>query len=160
MNKILFLKQYCARQAFTLMELMVVTIMISIITAFAIPSYNKAVNRAHERQELANLKLIAAAQEAYKARYGTYFPGNNLGNVGTAAINTALRLSIVPSGNDIYACNSSTFPYECYAAHMTGGGAILWQLKYRSTWITTNVGITNQGGCCDIASCPTVLMCP
>lgn len=59
-------------RAFTLMELIVVTVIIGIIAAFAIPNYNKSVSLARQRRCVLNLETIHGANEIYKAKNGRY----------------------------------------------------------------------------------------
>jgi len=129
------LKEISMKNAFTLIEMLVVVTVIGIITAFAIPSYRKALDRAEERQVRLNLQLIAGAQEAYKARYDEYWPPVGVGNQGLAALNSALKLSIVQDPKFVFTCGgSSSLDFQCFAA---SGFPLKWQLF-------TNVGIATD----------------
>ncbi|MCA9405328.1 MAG: type II secretion system protein, partial [Candidatus Omnitrophica bacterium] len=56
----------------TLTEIMVTTIAISVITAFAMPNYNKAVEKSYYRQARVNLNTVKAAAEAYRAEHRAF----------------------------------------------------------------------------------------
>lgn len=155
------------RSGFTLMEIMIAIVIVGVVAAFAVPNYVKANNRAEERQMITNLRAIAAAQEIYKAQNGNYWPAHVVvpptANQGIAAINAALKLSILTSGAKYtYTCNSqATQTYRCYASFSPG--AFAWQL-YTSNTISQGTAYANQV-CCDSAfnpanPCPTVVWCP
>ncbi len=152
-------------KAFTIMELMVVVIIVGIMAAFAVPSYNKANNKAEERQMITNLRAIISAQEIYRAQKSNYWPAGAYavptGNQGLPQLNTALRLNIINGTKYVYACRSSAAQqFECTASYSPG--AFAWQLY-------TNVGIAHgtvypQQVCCDAATfatnpCPTLPSC-
>ncbi len=84
-----YMKKIFYRSAFTLMELMIVVIAVGLIAAFGIPAYDKAVERSYERDGINNLSLLYSAEQAYRARYGGYWPeatgacgGGNCGIAG------------------------------------------------------------------------------
>lgn len=63
---------------FTLIELMVVLVIISIIMAYAVPSYRQYVLRAKRSEALNALLLTASLQEKYYANNNTYGTDANL----------------------------------------------------------------------------------
>ncbi len=81
-------------KAFTLTELMVVVILIGIIAAFALPNYNKAIAKAHERDAIVQLMAIHAACKIYNAQAGQY-PQEALDIDG---INEQLGLNVIANG--------------------------------------------------------------
>ena len=91
---------YKNRRSFTLIELITVVIIIGVIAAFAIPSYQTAVERAYERSAVANLRSIADAEKIYFNEYKTYWP-NPLDSTAywVADINTTLHLNIIEMSN-------------------------------------------------------------
>lgn len=92
-------------KAFSLMELMVVVTIAGVVAAFAIPNYQKSVNIAAAKDAVNNLRLIAAAQQLYLARNGSYYP--SAGTVNVFAINTNLHLSILQQQGVVYTCTNT-----------------------------------------------------
>lgn len=154
------------KNAVTLMELMVVVVVVGLMAAFALPNYTKANNKAEERQMITNLRAIVAAQEIYKAQHGDYWPAATTAvptaNIGVAALNAALRLSIVEAGKYTYQCKSSNNQqYQCYSSYSPGGD-FAWQV-YTSNTHSQNAAFPQQT-CCDPAfnpdnPCPTLPWC-
>lgn len=99
------------RKAFTMIELLIALVMISLIAAFAIPSFNKAVFRAKFKDTLNNLQMIHTATTLYRARFGQDLPDEASLN----AINTDLQLNLVDR-YATYSCKQSAgIPTTCTA---------------------------------------------
>lgn len=96
---------------FTLLELMVVVIIVGVIAAFAIPNYNKSIQKAHERDMLAQLTSIHAANLLYRSYAGKYwYAAGDPQNL--AAINSALSINIIANAGTTYnytSAGGSTF---------------------------------------------------
>lgn len=84
------------------MELIIVTIIIGVIAAFAVPNYERAIARQRVRRLMVTANLIAGAQQIYKARNGWYWCDFSAPcaimfiDGDTSDINTNLGLSILP----------------------------------------------------------------
>lgn len=60
------------QQGFTLIEVMIVVVILGIISAIALPSYQEHVRRANRAEGMAFLQDVAARQERYFAQNNTY----------------------------------------------------------------------------------------
>ena len=60
------------KKAFTLIELLVVVLIIGILSAIALPQYNKAVEKARFAEAIMAVEAIARAQDLYKLANGNY----------------------------------------------------------------------------------------
>jgi type IV pilus assembly protein PilA len=61
-----------SRQAFSLVELAVVVIIIGVLAAFGVPRMLKSVERSKAAEAFGYLAAVRAAQERYQAREGSY----------------------------------------------------------------------------------------
>jgi len=89
------------RQAFTLMELMVVVVIIGIIAGFALPQYQRAIRKSQERDGIVQLTALNAGNVMYFAKNNAYLP-TGTGNL--AAVNAGLNMNIIANGM-VYAYN-------------------------------------------------------
>ena len=72
--------QIVNRAAFTLIELLVVISIIGVLAAFTIPVLTSVKSNQYKKVARGELELIETALENYKAKYGTYPPGNAFAN--------------------------------------------------------------------------------
>jgi len=138
------------RVAFTIVEILIVVIIMSVIAGFAIPNYNKAQDRSNEREAVINLRLVGIAMQSFKLHDANdEYPSADLPQVSD--INTALSLGIIEQTMD-YDCVSSTSEFDCTAVHPNG-----WEVS-----IETNSGIVGVVHCsnntcpqCSGTDCPS-----
>ena len=130
------------------MELISVMVIIGFIAVFAIPNYQRMVEKSHERDAVTNLRIIAAAQEAYFTEYGAYWP-SVAGWQTVGAINSNLRINIIE--NQIqYSCAFFIGITWCFADRV---GGPVWRVQINSNnWQP----ICGGGACptCDGGGCP------
>lgn len=136
-----------SKKAFTLTEVIVTIVILSIITMFAIPSYTKANKKTHERDIMLQLSSIHAANEIYRAQSPARDYADFSGN--ETNINANLSLNILP--------NSVVYDY-------TYGGVQTYTVT--ATWdtveITLTAGALNPKGtnpCCSVGTCLVANAC-
>jgi len=66
-------KTLMGKRSFTLVEMMMVLIVVSIIAAFALPAYKKAIRKSHMREAEVQLIMFHGANEMYNRRQGEYY---------------------------------------------------------------------------------------
>ncbi len=84
------------------MELIIVTVIIGIIAAFAIPSYEKAMARQKVKRLILTATLIGGAQEIYKAKNGQYWGISDGADPDATNINAGLGLNIISEQDVLY----------------------------------------------------------
>jgi len=76
---------------FTLMEVMVTLIIVAIVTAIAMPMYNKTVDEMHKKEAKTVLGTIRSAELIYKIDHNNYtnatFGSNTAGNDSRSTLN-------------------------------------------------------------------------
>lgn len=86
------------KKGFTLLEHLVVVLILAVLTAIAIPTYNKAMRRSRVADGLNMLDVLASAQNKYFIQNGSY--ANNLND-----LNTPIKSSHYANGNSIITTN-------------------------------------------------------
>lgn len=139
-------------KAFTIMEIMVVIIIVSIIVIFGLPNYNKSLERTHEREATEKLRLIHAAQQLYFVdNNDTFWPPNGWsGGTTVSHVNRNLNLDLMQSGM-IYSCSAwvSDTTFTCSATR--GSPAVVFT-------VSVNQDILNDTSnpYCSSGTCPTL----
>lgn len=81
-----------------MIELILVILIISIISAVALPNFSKGKLRTAQKGPRANLKLIGAAQKVYRLEHGVY--GQCTPNATTGDCSAILKLALSGGGWD------------------------------------------------------------
>lgn len=94
------------RNGFTLIELIVVVVLIGIIAGFAIPNYDKAIRKAHERDMSTQMMALHAANMIYRANAGEYWDTGGVAEPDLPDINSALGINIISNDGTTYSYTS------------------------------------------------------
>jgi type IV pilus assembly protein PilA len=88
-------------KGFTLVELLVVTVVIGVLASIAIPSFGSTKEKAYVASMKSDLRNLATAQEVYFSQYATHKAGSatNVGGSATSGIDNFN----VSSGNSVVA---------------------------------------------------------
>lgn len=127
-------------KAFTLMEITVTVILVTILAAFALPNYSKAIAKSHQRNATMNLVAMRAALVLFIENNGALAAMGSLN-----AINSDFGLKL-HDPNASYACSAMTYggipSFGCTATSFQG-----WQLRFI-------LDTAAEGVHCNSASCP------
>jgi type II secretory pathway pseudopilin PulG len=148
-TKILMMKTPRLQKAYSIMEIMITVIIVSVIAGFGIASFQKAGDKNIERGLFVDLRVIMSAMEIYRVRHQGYVPGAvDLSTVG--AINAALTINIL-GDNATYSCTSDPADYQCTASSNEG-----FALRVGTATVPALVIHCSAGTCpsCDATSCP------
>ena len=94
-------------KGFTLIELLVVVLIIGILSAVALPQYQKAVERAKMTEAITNLRAIANANLVYYMANGEYAEEMDLGKLDVNIPGT-----VVPNGGYVGRVATKDFLYS------------------------------------------------
>jgi len=133
-------------KAFTLVELGLVVIIVTVLATIALPRFTTALERGYEADAVNQLRSIHAAQRIYRSRAKTYWPNPAAGTQNVAAINTNLGLSVIENGFAI-TCTEGNTTFFCQAVRTTGGA-------YTVGVDENSLGANNP--CCEAGTCPTI----
>jgi type IV pilus assembly protein PilE len=114
-----------SQTGFTLIELMICVVILSILTAIAMPSYTRYVTRTHRSEGQALLSEAAAREERYYAQNNAYT---------NAPIDLKMRSSTGLSDNGYYQLSIST-------SDDTQGGYLLSATPLRTQVNDTECGV-------------------
>ena len=92
---------------FTLIELIVVVVLIGIIAGFAIPNYDKAIRKAHERDMSTQMMALHAANMIYRANAGKYWDTATVPETALSVINSTLGINIISNDGTTYSYTSN-----------------------------------------------------
>ena len=115
-------------KGFTLAELLITVVILSVLTAVAIPNFTASINRANARQAIAHLRAIRSAEKMSAARnQGAYVyctgrtavlnAGCLLTNLGVEVATERYSFDVTGSGTTFLARTvSGGIPQDCTAA--------------------------------------------
>lgn len=106
------------RAGFTLIELMVVLIIVSILAGLAIPNFSRTRERALDKEAQTALRLIQAAERVYMSKFGTYL--GSLANVSTINSNLQLDLTSQSWSFAVGAATQATFTADATRNNTNG----------------------------------------
>lgn len=105
-----------------LLEMLLVVVIISIVSAIAIPAYNKSKEHGLGKEAVANLKLIYAAEHAYRMDHASYVACScsSAADCNSAGgCNTLLKLNL-STGNWRYSVGAAAGVFDAYANRQAG----------------------------------------
>lgn len=136
--------------AITLTEVLVVVVIIGIISLFAIPSYNKAIVKSHERNAILNLKLLHGASAVYKENFGEYWDTAST-EKDVSQINSQFNLNLI--NNEVtYTYMGIDISFRGLASYDIGGPNV-----FQIAILSGNISNTNP--CCLAGTCAIVPAC-
>ncbi len=145
------------KKGFTITELILVVVIISIMAGFGIPNYTKAVERAHVRDVNNQLLALYSANQVYRAQNGRFWPADNNAGAGydVAAISTNLGLSIIPNGMTYNCTGAGVAPgtFSCTSAR-NGGSAVFTLTVTQAALSFPLGGASNPSYVCTSGTCP------
>ncbi|MDD5005964.1 MAG: type II secretion system protein [Candidatus Omnitrophica bacterium] len=136
------------RHAITLIELVVVVVVVGILAGLALPTYTRSRERTMDKQAIAILNFVLAAERVYKSEMGGYYPNGGATESYLSNINSNLRLDLVDDGNwathSILGIGTSGQPSLHFQATWTrdkGGYSRTWSIT------DTSINATCAGNC-------------
>ncbi len=114
---------------FTLIELLVVVLIIGILTAVALPQYQKAVEKARAAEVVSTLSSLEKAMDVYLLGGGTarnLLPGGGLAADGSLDIG----INCTPADNG---CKTKNFSYSAEVFPQANDGVVAIAYAYRNS---------------------------
>ena len=130
-------------KAFTLMEVMVVIILLTVVASFAIPNYADSVNRTRVRDAVSQLSVLNAANAVYNAQANAFYPGTGL---TIDSINSGLNINLIANSLTYSYTRSSTTAYTATAAY---GSTFTVQVN--------QAAISSTNPCCSAGNCYSIV---
>ncbi len=148
------LKKASRNSGFTLMEVLIVSIVIAIIAGFALPNFTRAMNKARVRDAQAQLSAIYASFKILSAKNPN--DPNILGpKLTIAQINNDLGINLVANGLNYSYLGAAGTPPTFFALAVNAG----FQVLIRDIPINPLAGTPNRNPCCFVGSCPGLGAC-
>jgi len=96
-------------RSFTLLEILIVIVIVGILAGIGMASYTGVKEKTLGKEAIANLKLIASAEDLRRMETGSYYISSNLQN-----INNNLKLSLSAT-NWVYAISGTAATFSATA---------------------------------------------
>ncbi len=138
------------KNGFSMMEIMVTTIIISILATLSIAYYTSAKENVADREAASNLKNIQVAEKSYFLDHGAYHPeaaGTSDSDIGNINVNLKLSLPTATVANRNW--DYIVYSTGCARATRNGTGARSWFLT-----ITDGTAVGTDGEPDSGAGCP------
>jgi len=147
-------------RSFTLMELIVVVIIVSVLASLAIPNLFKSVEQNYEMDAMIQLRSIYNVEQVFLTRTGGFWPTELTIFAYVDTINDDLALSVLPNGFT-YLCsnNPSGDGPVCTAERENGQYRIKIRHDQPLTPYTSIFEDTGPNPCCDLTPCPRLGPC-
>lgn len=118
------------KRGFTIIEIMIIVVVISILVGLALPLYNRTMERARDNAATTSLQLIQAAEKIYRLEdpNGNYYGPTTGSTDPIGDINTNLRLELNPTDWVYTISNVTTGPPTFTAQATRQGGTRTWQI--------------------------------
>ena len=137
--------------AFTLTEIMVVVIILSITASFAIPKYQKAIRSAHERDTVLALSGIQSASRIYYVNNNNQFLSGT--DLDLGSINSNFKINIMANGMIYSYTSAAPNSYTILAAWDESGTANDFQVSAQGD------SNADSSPCCYAGNCPSLAAC-
>jgi len=140
---------------FTLVELMVTIVVLTILVSIAVPSYTNQVRKSHRTEAKTALLDLASREERFLSTNGAYT--NDARNLGyNASSATLFQYNVGSSYYQISACVGANIPSSCSAAQATNSAATFLLVAvpqgsqaldtYCGTYTLDNTGVQGNTG--------------
>lgn len=137
------------KKGFTLMELLIVMVIVTVLMTIALPKYKGAAERGRGLEALANAEAIAETQNALYLRNGSYYLDGSKGSLDntkkTAADTEVLRIAPITSGKFFTDASDIQSPATAYARVTRRG---LSDAKTYYIFVVSQGGEVAQRTCC------------
>ncbi len=111
------------------MEILIVTLVIAILVALALPNFKKSREYAFNKEAKANLKLIQAAERIYYIENAFFMPRPGSEPSNSTMINSYLRLTLPTGSHPNNMWNYTTATNGTAKATRTSSDARVWSLS-------------------------------
>lgn len=137
---------------FTLIELIVVVMILSVLVGIALPNYSKSVRKAREQDALIQLRALYMANKNY------FYQENKFLDTGGSTrdksfVNTGLGINLMGSGVVYTYASSSATTYNAYATWDDPDNSVDFTIRINQA------ALSASNPCCSAGVCPTLGAC-